>query len=142
MTDSQMTILRVDAVETGKLMRKALRKSFPDAKFSVRMSRGTAWGNFYISWTDGPTETDVGRVLDLFQGKDFDGMTDSTTYRPPVTDHETGKSIKYGAGLLLYSRTLSPGLKEALTAHVPGCYAPGTHEFDAALYHIFRNTPC
>lgn len=35
-----------------------------------------------IKWSDGPTEDDVDSVIEHLKGKEFDGSTDSTKYKP------------------------------------------------------------
>lgn len=70
------------AVETGKEIRRALKDAFPGVKFSLRMSRGTGYGWFSLSWTDGPTTSAADAVCNGFRSSYFDGMTDSTHQIP------------------------------------------------------------
>lgn len=72
------------AVETGKEIRKALREAFPGVKFSLRGSRGTGYGWFSLSWTDGPTTWQADAVTNGFRSSYFDGMDDSTHQIPPT----------------------------------------------------------
>ena len=67
--------------ESAKRLRKALRAAFPGVKFRLTMSRGTAWGSYTLAWDGGPSGEEVSRIARPFEGKDFDGMTDSTIYR-------------------------------------------------------------
>lgn len=64
--------------ETGTEIRRALRDAFPGVKFSLRGSRGTGYGWFSLSWTDGPTTRAVDAVTNRFRSSYFDGMDDST----------------------------------------------------------------
>ena len=66
----------IDVTETAKLIRKALRESFPGVKFSVRSDRYSGGSSINVSWTDGPTGKQVERVAGAFQGSYFDGMID------------------------------------------------------------------
>ncbi|ASD24230.1 hypothetical protein C3B61_14735 [Cryobacterium zongtaii] len=63
--------------DTAKLVRAALKNAFPGVKFSVRMSTGTAAAWMNVSYSDGPTELEVKEVTSQFQGRSFNGMTDS-----------------------------------------------------------------
>lgn len=63
--------------ETAALLRKQLRATWPGVAFSVRMSRGTGHGWLRVTWTDGPTETQVREITRHYQNAQFNGMTDS-----------------------------------------------------------------
>lgn len=65
-------------VEVAKLIRKELKAAFPAVKFSV-----TSKSSIRINYTDGPTPARVDAIVKQFEGKGFDGMTDSTTYAGP-----------------------------------------------------------
>lgn len=58
------------------MIREALKQGFPMTKFSVRMSKSTYDWNISVRWTDGPTQKQVKPILDRFESKGFDGMTD------------------------------------------------------------------
>lgn len=76
----QLTHVRREftVVETGKEIRQALRRAFPGVKFSLRGSRGTGYGWFSLSWTDGPTDRAASAICGGFRSSYFDGMDDST----------------------------------------------------------------
>jgi hypothetical protein len=83
MTDSTTrTIERgyIDTKDVAVMIRKALAGAFPGVKFSVRISRYSGGSSTDVRWTDGPTEPDVRKVTDVYGGRGFDGMTDSSTY--------------------------------------------------------------
>jgi hypothetical protein len=92
---------RLSPQDTAKILRKQLRAAFPGVKFSLRMSRGTAWGSYSLSWTGGPSVAEVDAIALPFEGKKFDGMTDSTSYvdRPVLID-ENGEGWLSGIGYL------------------------------------------
>lgn len=66
---------------SSRQLKKELETTFPGVKFSVRLGRGSmCTDNCSVSWTDGPTTDEVEAVAGRYQGKTFDGMTDSTVY--------------------------------------------------------------
>lgn len=71
-----MTVISFTTKETAAQMRKALKAAFPATTFSVRMARGTGYGWFDVTWTDGPTTTQVQQVTDRFRDQRWDGMSD------------------------------------------------------------------
>lgn len=60
-----------------------LRTRFPGVRFSVRCSTGTAAAWINVTYNDGPTVAQVDEICGKYEGRTFDGMTD--TY----TDHGT-----------------------------------------------------
>lgn len=77
------TVARIESrtlsdVEVAKLIRVELKAAFPSVKFSVRST-----SSINIRYTDGPTPKRVEAIVSKFEGKSFDGMTDSTRYTPP-----------------------------------------------------------
>ncbi|KFU75412.1 hypothetical protein SAMN04489729_6994 [Amycolatopsis lurida] len=66
----------IDTADVAKLVRKELKKTFPDTKFSVRISRYAGGSSVYVGWTDGPTTKDVDQVVYAFQSGRFESMTD------------------------------------------------------------------
>lgn len=66
----------LSCAETAKLVRAALKKEFPGAKFSVRSSTYSGGASIHVSWTDGPTSAAVDEVVGPYAGADFDGMID------------------------------------------------------------------
>jgi len=130
---------RLDAVNSIAAMRKALKASFPGLKVSVRMSRGTAYGNVSVRWTDGPSVDEVEAVTELFRGQGFDGWTDSTTYTQRTIEHG-GQTWTSGVGLVLTSRDSSP---EEITRVVDELREHGYQEryegcFDSAARAMLR----
>ena len=62
--------------ETAKLLRKALKKSFPGVKFSVRSDRNS----IRIEYLDGPAKSEVTKLANGYEGAGFDGMIDLKYY--------------------------------------------------------------
>ena len=66
----------LSCAETAKLVRAALRESFPGVRFSVRSSVYSGGASINITYTNGPTYYAVKSVVAMFEGAYFDGMTD------------------------------------------------------------------
>lgn len=117
------TTLRFPTVEastadSAKLLKQTLSRAFPAARFSVRLSRGTGYGNCHISWTDGPTVRLVDQVAAQFEGASFDGMTDSMNYRRVLMPD----GREPGLNLILTERRTSPALARRAAAQVAAFY--------------------
>lgn len=67
----------ISTKDTAKLVRMALKNAFPGVKFSVRMSTGTAAAWMHVTWSDGPTDAAVSAITAKYEGRKFNGMTDS-----------------------------------------------------------------
>lgn len=90
----------------AKNIRKELKAAFPGTKFSVR-SESFAGGNAVdVSWTDGPTSSQVDKIIGKYQYGNFNGMEDIYEYTEGF-DSSNG-SAKYVHG----SRNLSPEIRE------------------------------
>ena len=70
------TIRHVDVKDCAKLVRKALRKQFPETKFSVRSSRYAGGSSIDVRWTDGPILCEVQPIARQYEGGGFDGSID------------------------------------------------------------------
>lgn len=70
----------IDARDLAVILRGVLRARFADVRFGVRVSRYSGGASIDIAWTDGPDRADVATLVEPFEGRDFDGMTDSTSY--------------------------------------------------------------
>lgn len=57
--------------EVAKIIRKDLKDSFPNTKFSVRSDN-----SINVSWVDGVCEKKVKEVIGKYESKGFDGMID------------------------------------------------------------------
>ena len=66
----------IPAAETAKLIRAALKRSFPRTRFSVRTSTYAGGASVDVSWTDGPAVKPVERVTGRYAGGRFDGSID------------------------------------------------------------------
>lgn|SRR3990167_4513970 len=68
----------------AKNIRIELKKAFPGVKFSVRSEMFSGGDSVDIGWTDGPTEQEVKKISNKYEGGSFDGMTDSYTYETNI----------------------------------------------------------
>lgn len=117
----------VSVTETAKILRKELKANFPGTKFSVRSDKYAGGASIDIGWTDGPTAPEVDRIVQGYRGADFDGMTDSKTYRNDLVPDPTEgfKVVHYGADFIFTNRTTSPELAERLedkTERITGAF--------------------
>ena len=62
--------------ETAKLLRAALKKNFPGVKFSVRSESFAGGSAIRVSYTDGPLQKAVEKVVNCYAYGGFDGMID------------------------------------------------------------------
>lgn len=104
--------------DSAKVLKQTLRAAFPAVRFSVRLSRGTGYGNYHVSWTDGPTTRCVERITHTFQGEDFDGMQDLQYATPKVLPD----GRESGIGLILCERRISTTFARRLAAQVAAFY--------------------
>lgn len=66
----------LSTTETAKLIRDGLKNAFPGQKFSVRSKTYSGGSSIDIRWIDGPTDSEVSALVDVYSGKGFDGMID------------------------------------------------------------------
>lgn len=97
-------------------IRKVLKHDFPGQKFSVRTKN---YDTVYICWVDGPVTEEVERRIGAFQGKTFDGMTDSEE-----SVSNDFNAVFGSVGYLFTTREMSDGVRNALRdevlADIPG----------------------
>ena len=105
-------------VETSRIMKRALRKHFPATRFSVRLSRGTGWGNCSVRWTDGPSTKLVKEITRHFEGSGFDGMTDCQYH----IDNKLSDGRQTGLSLISEHRSISAGVAQRLADAVANLY--------------------
>ncbi|MEO5536046.1 MAG: LPD29 domain-containing protein [Pseudolysinimonas sp.] len=74
----------ISTKETAAMLRRDLAKAWPGVKFSVRMATGTASAWIDVRYIDGPTWREVRAFTGEYQGRDFNGMTDSYDEIEPV----------------------------------------------------------
>lgn len=135
----------LSAAETAKLVRAALKRSFPGVKFSVRSENYSGGCSVNVGWIDGPLTREVEPIAKMFEGKRFDGsidmgwsaslwlMPDGTAtvasdpgstgsggYSRPVREwmpHPDAKLISTGA-FVFCNRQTSPALKDRVRGYI------------------------
>jgi len=94
----------LSCADTAKLIRQALRESFPDVKFSVRSSTYSGGASIRIYWTDGPNSAQVDAVAQRFSGSYFDGGIDYKGCKYHALD---GQPVRFGADFIFTERAHS-----------------------------------
>jgi len=87
--------------QTAKLVRAALKEAFPGVKFSVKSSTYAGGASINVSYTDGPSASQVEGIAKAFQGSYFDGMTD---YKGSNYNSIDGQQVSFGADFVFVSR--------------------------------------
>jgi len=100
----------LSCAETAKLVRAALKESFPGVKFSVKSSVYSGGASITISYMDGPTYDQVKLVAGMFEGSYFDGMTD---YKGSNYGSLDGQEVRFGADFIFINRKFSVELMTA-----------------------------
>ena len=91
----------LSCAETAKLVRAALKESFPGVKFSVKSSNYAGGASINVDFVDGPTADQVSAVAKAFQGAYFDGMTD---YKGSNYNSLDGQPVRFGADFIFVNR--------------------------------------
>lgn len=114
-----MSACYISPADTAKLVRKALKASFPSTTFAVRTKVYSGGASISVSWTDGPLTEQVEHVAGQFAGASFDGMTDMKTYHTDyLVGENTIKAIRYGADFVFCTRHISKQLGERALRYV------------------------
>jgi hypothetical protein len=108
--------------DTAKLVRKALKESFPGVKFSVRTSTYAGGASVRVGWNDGPAPKLVEAVAGAFAGSYFDGMIDYKGSKYHTLD---GEPVRMGVDFIFCERKLSVDKRGALAARVLHRYGFG-----------------
>lgn len=104
----------LSCAETAKLVRSALKESFPGVKFSVRSSTYSGGASIRVGWVDGPSGKSVEAVAKQFQGGYFDGMID---YKGSIYHTLDGEPVKFAADFIFCEHRLSKAVAEAKAAY-------------------------
>lgn len=97
-------VRHISCADTAKLVRAALKEAFPGQKFSVTSDTYSGGASIDIKWIDGPTANEVERVVNKFEGADFDGMQDLKTYHSSTLN---GERVYFGADFIHTNRDYS-----------------------------------
>lgn len=103
----------ISSTETAKLVRAALKESFPGFKFKVNTDKYSMGSSIRVNWTDGPTAEMVDSVVKIFAGSYFDGSIDYKGNRYVMID---GVSTSFGADYISTTRSYSDELETKINA--------------------------
>ena len=109
----------INCVNTAKLIRSALKESFPNVKFSVVSDSYAGGASIRISYTNGPTQKQVEQVVGVFEGSYFDGMQD---YKGSNYANLDGQEVKFGADYIFVRRNYTPELMTEVAQQVAQTY--------------------
>ena len=112
-----MEVTRISTADTAKLIRREVKHYFPNVKFSVRSHLYLGGSSINVSWTDGPTSSEVDVIVKRFQGASFDGQIDLKSYHNSFVVLEGSTlpiEVHYGADFVFTNRDLSPEFKAEL----------------------------
>jgi len=130
---------RATPKESARILKQVLSARFPTVRFSVRIGRGTGYGDCDVSWTDGPTTALIEPLTWPFEGQTFDGMTDMRE-----STHATlPDGRQSGLKLILTQRTISPALARKAAAQVAAFYGlpePVITEYQPGYWQVERDT--
>lgn len=136
----------LSTAETAKMVRTALKESFPGIKFSVKSSTYAGGSSISVRWTDGPTDAMVSSVAGTFRGAYFDSSTD---YKGSTRAMIDGKEIHFGAdfintrretslAFMLSAKAAAVRKYGALVAGVEVKESFGSAHLDSTDYDAFR----
>lgn len=108
-----MSTKYLSCAETAKLLRLALKESFPGVKFSVTSKTYSGGASITVGYEDGPTVAMVKGVSDQFEGSYFDGMIDYKGSRYFKLD---GEKVDLAADFVFVERRLSKARAESIVA--------------------------
>ena len=93
--------MKKDVKESAKEVRKVLKTTYPDIKFSVRIRRFAGGSAVDIAWTDGPTGSEVRKATAHLKGHKNGYYNDSI-----ATDRQISQEMieRYEAERRLWSR--------------------------------------
>jgi hypothetical protein len=111
----EMERIWVDVVDVAKMIRKDLKASFPDQKFSVKSDRYAGGSSIRIGWIDGIDAPSVEAIVGHYKGTTFDGMID---LQSSVTEEVDGKLYRYGSDHVMTDREISPEMIERIAKDV------------------------
>lgn len=112
----------LNASEAGRLLKAALKATYPGVQFAVRRGRGTGAGWLHVAWIDGPrSQAAVQDIADRYTGRRFDGMTDGYESLPPrlvAFDDGLPTEVKFRVDGVNVYRQMGPDGIAAVAAEV------------------------
>lgn len=121
----------ISGVDTAKLIRQALKRQFPDTKFSVRYKSYSGGSSIDVYWTDGPRGAAVERVTSGFAGGGFDGTIDLKTYHTSWLEDDGSAHVAHDRG--------TAGSKGSVSEHIGDPHTPGARQVHFGTDFVFCN---
>jgi hypothetical protein len=109
----------LSCADTAKLVRAALKETFPGVKFSVKSSVYAGGASINVAYTDGPSAGQVEAVAKAFQGAYFDGMTD---YKGSNYNTLDGQAVRFGADFIFVNRKFTAPTLTGIVVQVCNYY--------------------
>lgn len=125
----------IPVTDVAKMIRRALKESFPDIKFSVRTSKYAGGSSIRVGYTDGPSAKLVESVVKTFQGSYFDGMTD---YKGTNYHTLDGEPVMLGGDFVFVERQISSALRAKVIRRVAARYGATPAGDDAQVIADFN----
>lgn len=110
--------------ETAKIIRKALKESFPDVKFSIRSRTYSGGASISIGWEDGPNQSQVEAIAAHFEAAYVDGGID---YKGSIYHMMDGQQVHFGADFIHFNRSYSPEAMQRAINRLKRKYAGNFH---------------
>jgi hypothetical protein len=122
----------LSCADTAKLVRQALKESFPGVKFSVKSSVYSGGASISVRYEDGPAAKLVEAVTGAFNGSYFDGMID---YKGSVYAALDGNPVRFGADFIFVYRKASDAQVARAIAFLKAKYSGNNIEASVAQFN-------
>ena len=86
------------AAETAVIIKTALKRNFPEDKFSVTSKCFAGGSSVNVRWRNGPPENTVEALVNQYKSADFDGMIDMKTVRDHFLLPDGSATLAYDPG--------------------------------------------
>lgn len=113
----------IDANAVAKMLRAALKESFPGVKFSVRKGAGTGSLWLSVTWTDGPTDTAVSAVTSRYKGSEWNLNNNDSYTRSPnalmvIDGSELPEEVHFSCAGITTHRDMSEEAQDIMTTDI------------------------
>ena len=128
----------LSCAETAKMIRAALKESFPKVRFGVRSHVYSGGASIRVTWTDGPNTAQVESIVQRFSGAVFDGMIDLKSYTRAMID---GHEVNFGADFIFCNRDYSDIAIQKAIDRLYRKFAGNFSGYDGPRMHVsdYRN---
>ena len=136
-----MTRKYLSCADTAKLLRQALKESFPGVTFGVTSKTYSGGASINIRWVDGPLSSQVKDVASTFEGAYFDSMID---YKGSLYHTLDGERVSFGADFIFENRHYSDALIQrgidAIVTGYGGCTPITVEQYNKGDAWGWRNS--